>query len=114
VGLFLAAKQGSLFSVVRPGDAAPGGGTFGMAMNGWINDGGDIAFGGHVAGEACIDIGEPLVCGESVYLKTASTGAIRSIAHQGQPAPGGGVYWLAFGPVVNNRGEVVFIGNSIA
>jgi hypothetical protein len=82
-----------------------------MAINGWINDGGDIAFGGHVAGEECIDIGSPLVCGESVYLKKAGTGAIQSIAHQGDPAPGGGLYRLAFGPVVNNRGEVVFIGD---
>ena len=111
VGLFLADKHGTMSSVVRPGDPAPGGGTFDTAMNGSINNGGDIAFGGHVAGEECINIGSPLVCAESVYLKDAATGIIQSIAHQGNPAPGGGVFRLAFGPVLNNRGDIVFIGD---
>src|SRR5262245_52163491 len=88
-GLFLADKHGAISSVVRPGDPAPGGGTFDAGIDGWINEGGDIAFGGHVAGEECVDIGSPLVCGESVYLKDAATGVLESIAHQGDPAPGG-------------------------
>jgi hypothetical protein len=113
-GLFRADKHSNIFSVVRPGDPAPGGGTFDAALNGWINEGGDIAFGGHLAGEECIDIGSPLVCGESVYLKKAGTGEIISIAHQGAPAPGGGLYRLAFGGVVNSRGDVVFIGDLTA
>ena len=111
VGLFLADKRGTISGVVRPGDPAPGGGTFDTAINGSINNGGDIAFGGHVAGEECINIGSPLVCAESVYLKDAATGIIRSIAHQGDPAPGGGVFRLAFGPVLNSRGDIVFIGD---
>src|SRR5205814_10437307 len=45
------------------------------------------------------------------YLKAAATGIIQSIAHRGDPAPGGGVFRLAFGPVVNSRGDVVFIGH---
>ncbi len=110
-GLFLADEHGAIFSVVRPGDSVPGGGIFDVAINGWINDGGDIAFGGHVAGEECIDIGSPFVCGESVYLKKAGTGTIQSIAHQGDPAPGGGFYRLAFGAVVNSQGDIVFIGD---
>jgi len=110
-GLFLADKHDTIFSVVRPGDPAPGGGTFDTARHGWINEAGDIAFGAHVAGEECIDTGSPLVCGESVYLKDAATGVIQSIAHQGDPAPGGGVYRLAFGAVVNSRGDIVFIGD---
>jgi hypothetical protein len=110
-GVFRADKHGSIFSVVRPGDPAPGGGTFDAFFNGWINDGGDLAFGAHVAGEECIDIGSPFVCGESLYLKKAGTGALRSIAHQGDPAPGGGFYRLAFGAVVNSRGDVAFIGD---
>jgi hypothetical protein len=81
-----------------------------MAMNGSINNGGDVAFGGHVAGDECIDIGFSN-CGESVYLKDAATGIIHSIAHQGDPAPGGGVFRLAFGPVVNSRNDIVFIGD---
>ncbi len=52
-GLFLADKHGAIFSVVRPGGPAPGGDTFDAAINGWINERGDIAFGGHVAGEEC-------------------------------------------------------------
>jgi hypothetical protein len=112
LGLFRADKHNNLFSVVRPGDAAPGGGVFDMATNGWINEGGDISFGGHVEGEECIDVlGSSLGCGESVYLRNAATGAIRSIAHQGAVAPCGGVYRLAFGAVVNNRRDVVFIGD---
>ncbi len=110
-GLFRADTHGDIFGVVRPGDPAPGGGTFDAANNGWINEGGDIAFGAHVAGEECIDTGSPFVCGESVYLKDAATGLIQSIAHQGDPAPGGGVYRLAFGAVVNNGGDIVFIGD---
>ena len=111
VGLFLADKHGTISGVVRPGDPAPGGATFDTAMNGSINNGGDIAFGGHVAGEECINIGSPLVCAESVYLKDATTGIIQSIAHQGDPAPGGVVFRLAFGAVVNSRGDIVFIGD---
>jgi len=115
MGLFQADKQGKISSVVRPGDPAPGGHTFDWAANGWINDRGDIAFGAHVAGDACIDFGVPqsavIFCAESTYLKDAATGAIQSIAHQGHPAPRGGTFRLAFGPVVNNAGDVVFIGN---
>jgi hypothetical protein len=110
-GLFRADKRGNIFSVVRPGDPAPGGAVFDTAINGWINEGGDIAFGGHVAGEECIDIGSSLACGESVYLRKAATGAIQSIAHQGDPTPSGGNYRLAFGRVVNSRNDVVFIGD---
>jgi hypothetical protein len=111
VGLFVADKHGTISSVARPGDPAPGGGTFDMATNGSINNGGDIAFGGHVAGEECITLPFPIVCGESVYLKDAATGIIQSVAHQGDAAPGGGVFRLAFGPVLNSRDDIVFIGD---
>jgi len=73
--------------------------------------GGDIAFGGHVKGEECI-IERPLFCAESVYVKRASSGQIISIAHQGDPAPvpGGGTRRFAFGPAMNNAGDMAFIG----
>jgi hypothetical protein len=110
--LYLARSNGSLSTVVRPGDAAPGGGVFDSAMNASINDGGDIAFGAHIVGDSCVGIGNLFACGESVYLRTASNGAIRSIAHQGDPSPcGGRPYQLAFGPLVNNRGDLAFIGS---
>ncbi len=116
VGLFKANKKGQISSVVSPGDPAPGGGTFDFAAIPWINDGGDVAFAGHVAGEECRAEGFPpqaifIQCLTSIYLKDAATGAIRSIAHAGDPAPGGGVYRAAISPVMNNRGDVVFLGN---
>lgn len=110
VGVFRADRRGRISSVVIPGDPAPGGGTFDYAANPWINSRGDIAFGGHLAGEECIGAGS-FSCFESVYLKKAATGEIRSIAHQGDPAPGGGTYRIAWGPVLNDRGEILFIGN---
>src|SRR5438309_342242 len=86
---------GRIVSVVSPGDRAPGGGRFDFAEIPWINNAGDVAFGAHIAGEECIDIGDER-CGDSVYLKNTHTGEIRSIAHQGDPAPGGGVFsWRA-------------------
>jgi hypothetical protein len=115
MGLFQADKHGTISSVVRPGDPAPGGHTFDWAANGWINDGGDVAFGAHVEFDVCVDFGNlqtsEIFCGESVYLKDAATGVIRSIAHQGDSAPGGGHYTVAFGPIVNNSGDIVFIGD---
>ena len=114
IGVFRAAKNGQISIVAAPGDPAPGGGTFDFAQSPWINDGGDVAFGAHVAGETCFDFGIPqtvrIFCAESVYFQKAATGAIQSIAHQGAPAPGGGTYRFAFGPVINSRGDVVFIG----
>jgi hypothetical protein len=96
VGLFKANKIGHLSSVVEPGGPAPGGGVFDWAFAPSMNDGGDVAFTGHVAGEECraedflpqaILIG----CLGSVYVKDAATGDIQSIAHAADPAPGGGV-----------------------
>lgn len=113
LGVFVAAKAGGIESVVSPGDPAPGGGTFDFAQNGFINDRGDVAFGAHVEGEECRDFGMSqavrIFCAESVYLR--KNGHIVSIAHQDEAAPGGGVYRLAFGPVLNKRGDVLFAGD---
>ena len=115
MGLFRADKHGTISSVVRPGDPAPGGHIFDWAANGWINDGGDIAFGAHVVGDPCIDLGNPqsvlIFCAESVYLKSKATGVIRSIAHQGERFSKDRTYNWAFGPIANNSGDIVFIGN---
>jgi hypothetical protein len=98
---------------VIPGDPAPGGSVFDEADHGWINDRGEIAFEAHVKGEECIPVMPPFVCGGSVYKRSAK-GQIQSIAHQGAPAPGGGTYRLAFGPVMNSAGDFVFIGDLTA
>jgi hypothetical protein len=110
LGIFVAGKLGQISKVMAPGDPAPGGSVFDLAFNPWINDGGDVAFGAHVKGEECINIGSPVLCGESLYLRSSSTGVIESIAHQGDPAPGGGNFRWAWGAVLNNRGEIAFMG----
>lgn len=115
MGVFLADSRGSISSIVSPGDPAPNKGVFDFAENPSLNDRGDVAFGAHVAGEDCVSLGlkqaERIFCGESVYLYRKASGRIVSIAHQGEPAPGGGTYRLAFGPALNNHGDLVFIGD---
>jgi hypothetical protein len=117
VGLFRADKVGRISNVVSPGDPAPGGGRFDFANSPWVNDGGDVAFSGHLAGE---EVNAPPVQPPqaqiinalgSVYVKDAASGRIRSIAHAGDPAPGGGVFRQAVSPVMNNRGQVAFLGD---
>jgi hypothetical protein len=116
VGIFKADKKGHIVSVVSPGDPAPGGGVFDTAAAPWMNDRGDVAFMGHITGEECRAQGFPpqtivIGCLGSVYVREASTGDIRSIAHAGDSAPGGGVYRQAIGPVINNRGDIAFLGD---
>jgi hypothetical protein len=113
VGLFMADIHNHIVKVVAPGDPAPGGGVFDDAWQGWPNNRGTIGFEGHVAGEECIDIGSPFVCGSSLYKRSAD-GTILSIAHQGDPAPGGGTYRQAFGAVVNDLDDIVFTGDLTA
>ena len=113
VGLFRADKQYKLHTVVKPSDAAPGGRVFDWAGDATINDRRDVAFGAHLQGDECIGVPDQSVqvfCYTSVYLKEAS-GRVRKIAHQGDPAPGGGRYRVAYGPIINNRGEVFFLGD---
>lgn len=114
LGVFMADHHRHIKSLAVPGSPAPGGGTFDLAENATLNDQGDVAFGAHVAGEACVDAGikqaDRLFCGESVYLRRRD-GQVVSIAHQDSSAPGGGTYRLAFGPLINNRGDIVFIGD---
>jgi hypothetical protein len=116
LGIFEARKTGAISSVVSPGDPAPGGGAFDFAGAPWINNRGDVAFMGHVAGDECLPAGSPppsiiIACLPGVYVKDAATGEIRSIAQAGDAAPGGGVYRAAISPVLNDRGDVVFLGD---
>ena len=50
-------------------------------------------------------------CLGSVYVKDGATGKIRSIAHAGDKAPGGGVFRQATSPVVNDSGAIAFLGD---
>lgn len=110
-GLYKADPSGRITAIVVPGDRAPGGGTFDYAVFGRVSDKGDIAFGAHVAGEPCL-AAQPqaamIYCGQSIYFKQAATGEIKAIEHQGDPAPGGGIFQEASEPVLNNRGDIAF------
>jgi hypothetical protein len=109
-GIFLVDRNAQIAKIVAPGDPAPGGSVFDFVQNPWINDKGDIAFGGHVSGEECINIAAiGPACAESVYLKRAAA-SVESIAHQGEQVPGGSLLRWAWGPVLNNRGDLVFMG----
>jgi hypothetical protein len=111
LGLFEQDRHGTASRLVMPGDPAPGGRVFDDAWNGSINSGGDVAFSGHLLGDSCVNIGPPFVCGDSLYLRDAATGAITSIAHQGDPAPGGGTFSAAFGALINASDQVAFVGS---
>jgi hypothetical protein len=105
VGLFEADRKGRITSVVTPGDPAPGGGVFDGAFLPRTNNRGDVVFAGHVAGEECKADGFPpqailIGCLGSIYVKDGASGHIRSIAHAGDPAPGGGVYRGASSPII--------------
>jgi hypothetical protein len=117
-GIFVADKAGKIRKVVIPGDLAPFGKIFDFAELAWINDRGDVGFGAHVQGEEFIvsDPPNPPLPGDpdSVYLSEAPSGQIISIAHQGDPAPGGGVFRRAFGPILNNSGQILFVGDLTA
>jgi hypothetical protein len=116
MGVFKASANGQISSMVRPGDPAPGGGTFDIAESGWINDGGDVAFEAHVAGEEAAIPGFPpqavlISALGSLYVKNARSGGITSIAHAGDPAPGGGTFRQTLSPVMNNAGNIAFLGD---
>jgi hypothetical protein len=120
IGVFEADRAGHITSVVSPGDPAPGGGTFDDAgetygAGAWVNGRGDIAFVGHVAGEEALvpGFGQPdfFATLGSVYVKSGRTGQITSVAHAGDPAPGGGVFRQALFPGINDRGDIVITGD---
>jgi hypothetical protein len=115
-GIFQADQSGHIASVVSPGDAAPGGGTFDWAGGPWVNDGGDVAFEAHVAGEPASAPGPPpqaFIIGalNSAYVKDGATGRITSVAHAGAPAPGGGIFQDAYSAEINNAGDLIFISH---
>jgi hypothetical protein len=116
IGIFLSDARGRISSVVGPGDAAPEGHMFDYAVEPWVNDGGDVSFIGHIAGEDSVVAGFPpqaafISALGSLYVKNGGTGEIRTIVHAGDPAPGGGNFRQVFHDVMNNRGEIAFNGD---
>ena len=118
-GIFTVDSRHRVSKVVRPGNSAPGGNTFDYAVNPWINDGGDVAFGGHVKQDpfikfrASFPAGNQIFTAESVYVWSKHNGQIIEIARQNRtPVPGDPNFKFnyAFGPVLNNRGDVAYFG----
>ena len=123
VGVYKADSHGNITSVVSPGDRAPGGGYFDYAGTSGaggasINEGGDVAFIGHVAGEESRFPSPPfpeqaqlISALGSLYVKDGNHGNIISIAHAGDHAPGGGIYNEIISPVINDSGDIAFVGD---
>lgn len=117
-GVFVADRFGGLTTVAKPGDPAPGGGTFisagamyalaygfiffALPIGPSINDGGDVAFGGQVVTGT-----NAFNNSFNLYVRRFATGAIEAIP----PAPG-----YATGVVssitINARREVAFYESS--
>jgi hypothetical protein len=113
---YSADTQGHISPIVSPGDSALGGGVVDWAVFPQINASGDVAFMGHLSGEECRAEGFPpqavlMACLGSIYVKDSATGQLRSIAHAGDPAPGGDVFRQAISPMLNDHGDVVFLGD---
>ena len=97
-GIFKGGREGNVTTVISPGDPMPGNHFFDSGENSGpsINQGGDVAFTAHLAGE--------IAGRSSIYVKEGGTGKINPIAHGGDPAPRGGVFRGAFSPVLNDSG----------
>jgi hypothetical protein len=94
-GVFLFG-DGAITTVARPGDPAPGGGSFTNAYTASLNDPGQVVF---VATT-------PSVTG--VFF--LSGGTVTRIAATGDATPGGDTFTYAGDPTVNTLGEVAFDG----
>lgn len=98
LGIFVAGKKGGIATVAGPITPGPAGGTFELATDPWINDGGDVAFDGWVSTDLV----------QNVYVKSAATGQFTAVTHTGQAVPGGGTLVAAASPIMNDTGQIVF------
>lgn len=97
--LYLYPKVGAPIIVAQQGGAAPGGGTFTQFRQPSINDAGDIAFFGDLAG------------GAGIFVDPAA-GPMFAVALTGDAAPGGGVYASFDGVArINANGDVAFLAS---
>ncbi len=143
-GIFLS-SEGSLTSIVRPGDPSPEGDAFSLAFGPAINASGQVAFGSRlhsrpasiylssggestrVAGSGDAVARDPrFFLGLVDAINSAGTvisegssfpgglglydNNLNSIAHTGDPAPGGGVFVSTVNASGNDNGDVVFLG----
>lgn len=115
MGVYNATPQNRIIPVVVPGDAAPDGRTFDYASGGYNNDKGDVVFTAHLVGDDILPENWPAQAVEigaltGAFLKNASSGTITAVARMGDLLPGGTMR-AAYGPVINNRGDVAFVGD---
>ena len=108
-GVFLGGK-GGLAQIIRVGETAPGGGTFGgfgSFSPDTINNSGDAAFG---FGQNPLTF--PIGTNGGVYLFHHSSGKVTAVVTPGvTSAPGGGTFQGAlFHPNLNSGGDLVFTG----
>jgi hypothetical protein len=95
-GVFLFA-DGNLSQIARPGDLAPGGGTFTFADSASLNNSGQVTF---PAGLSSGGIGAFVF----------SEGSLSAAARPGDSAPGGGSFTFADFPQLNALGQLAFYG----
>ena len=96
-GVFLAYEE-KIYTIARPGDPAPGGGTFRSASSPSINRQGQVVF------TAVLSTG-----GTGVFLFTE--GSTMGIARTGDPAPGGRTFQALQAPQLNDQGLGIFWSN---
>ncbi len=120
-GDFLLDSHGHVSTIVRPGDAVKLANgrtvTFDWAQNPSVNNRGDVAFSAHITADPFIQFGATfpasltqIFTAESIYFRDGQSGAIRPVAVQGGPAPGGKTFTYAFGSVLNDAGDIAFAG----
>jgi hypothetical protein len=113
VGAYVVDPQGKITAVALPGDPVPGGGTFDFVTASVMNDGGDVAFQGHRAGDPIGAQAAPqatlIGAATNVYVKHATTGQIETIAKVDDPLPGGGTLIAGFAAGLNNMGDLLFV-----
>jgi hypothetical protein len=110
VYVYTAASR-SISPIAAPGTPVPGGGTLDYAADPTMNDVGDIAFTGHLAGRPCltnIPQTASIGCVRDLFARDARTRAIRRVIGAGDQAPGGGIFRDIRQPVLNTRGDILF------
>jgi hypothetical protein len=100
-GVFLL-SQGRITPVAQPGDPEPDGGTLVRAAHPSVNNQGLIAFEAEVTRAG----------GSATGLFLRSATGLTWVAGAGTPAPEGGVFRNVEAPRLNNRGDLVFFGDT--
>src|SRR4051794_24013355 len=114
-GLYRSNPAGGIRSIVEPGDAAPGGGTFaGIDYSMGENVAGDIVFTGLVPGSDLDPATPPGSGGFAGTLFVADhRGPIARLVGPGDAAPGGGIFSTTVNAFIDGAGDVAFGANVV-